>query len=106
MERQYKQRRWRNARAGRRKGVVCAIAVVAVHLLFVMRNFTFPPDGNMSSTLSTVPTMVVCVAGPLLLCLGFTSRPWVISHWNAIAYTAMTPMFLSLSSACVVVMRV
>lgn len=74
---------------------------VAVHLYLIMRGFTFQFDDNNAQPLRTVPSIVLCVGGQLLLFLGFTSWRWVVRYWDSIAFVGLGAMMTSYSSACV-----
>lgn len=101
VERLYRQRLWKTTSLARRGTIVAAVFAVAVHLYLVVRGFTLQADDNNAQPLRTVPSIVLCVAGQLVLFLGFTSWRWVIRRWDAIAFVGMGAMLTSYSSACV-----
>ena len=80
---------------------MCAFFSVAFHLYLVMRSFTFQFDDNHAVPLRTLPSIVCCVGGLLIMLLGYSNKSSVIQNWNAIAFVSLTLMLLSFSSAYV-----
>lgn len=98
----YRKRLWKTSRTSRRGGVICAFVSVAVHMFLISRHFIFATGGGASAdaTARAIPSVVCCLLSLTGLSLGLTTRmPWVIQNWSPIAFAAVTPLLLTLSSA-------